>query len=140
MDSILDLERRRLFIAATLTAQARRRLGISLAAGSSSGELLHLARQLSEGASPVESSYRLRFEPAYPGVTTGPQSIAGTCRLVLACGVRDQDGTPVGVVFTVLIAGRPPQVSVAPAGAGIPVDWSPPGDFHRSPTSPDRRG
>src|SRR5215203_3471645 len=136
MDPILDLERRRLLISAALTAHARRRLGKRLAAG----ELLDLAVRLKEEAGPVERGYRLRFEPAYPGVTAGPQSIAGTCRLVLACGVRDRDGTPVGVVFTVLIAGRPPQVSVAPAGAGIPIDWSPPGDFHRSPTSPDRRG
>ena len=29
-----------------------------------------------------------------------------------------------------LIAGRPPQVSVAPAGATVPEGWRSPGDFH----------
>jgi hypothetical protein len=130
MDPTLDLERRRLLISATLTAQARQRLGSSLATGSSAGVLLDLARTLNEVADPVERAYRLRFEPAYPGVTAGPQSIGGTSRLLLACGVRDRGGTPIGVVFTALIAGRPPQVSVAPPGADIPGDWRPPGDLH----------
>jgi hypothetical protein len=129
MDPTLDLERRRLLISATLTAQARRRLGSSLAANISVRELLDLARGLSEGAGPIERAYRLRFEPAYPGVTAGPQSIGGTSRLLLACGVRDRGGTPIGVVFTALIAGRPPQVSVAPPGADVPGDWRPPGDL-----------
>jgi hypothetical protein len=130
MDPVLDLERRRLLISATLTAQARRHLGDRLAAGSGAGELLDLADRLKEGAGPVERGYRLSFEPAYPGVTAGPQSIGDTSRLLLACGVHDGDGTPVGVVFTALIAGRPPQVSVAPDGAVIPGDWRPLSDFH----------
>jgi hypothetical protein len=126
MDPTLDLERRRLLISATLTAQARRRLGETLAAG----ELLDMARGLSEGAASIEHAYHLRFEPAYPGVTAGPESVARTSRLLLACNVRDRDGAPVGVVFTTLIAGRSPQVSVAPPGADIPRDWRLPGDFH----------
>jgi hypothetical protein len=126
MDPNLDLERRRLLISATLTAHARRRLGETLAAG----ELLDLARRLNEGAGSVERAHRLRFEPAYPGVMAGPRSVGGTSRLLLACGVRDRDGAPIGVVFTTLITGRPPQVSVAPPGADIPGDWRPPGDFH----------
>jgi hypothetical protein len=128
MDPTLDLERRRLLVSATLTAQARRRLGNSL--GSGAGELLDLARTLNEVADPIERAYHLRFDPPYPGVTAGPQSIGGTSRLLLACGVRNRGGTPMGVVFTTLIAGRPPQVSVAPPGADIPGDWRPPGDLH----------
>jgi len=130
MDPTLDLERRRLLISATLSAQARQRLGSILAAGSSTGELLDLVRTLNEVAGPVERAHRLRFEPAYPGVTAGPQSIGDASRLLLACNVRDRGGTPIGVVFTALIAGRPPQVSVAPPGARIPGDWQPPGDLH----------
>jgi hypothetical protein len=140
MDPFFDLERRRLLISAALTAQARRRLGDSLADGSGPGELLDLADRLKEGAGPVERGYRLSFDPAYPGVTAGPQIIGRTCRLLLACSVRDQDGAPAGVVFTALIAGRPPRVSVAPDGADIPGDWRPPSDFHRGPIPPDRRG
>ena len=130
MDPTLDLERRRLLISATLTAQARRRLGASLAASIGVGELLNLARGLSEGAASIEPAYHLRFEPAYPGVTAGPESVGRTSRLLLACSVRDLDGTPIGVVYTALIAGRPPQVSVAPVGAGIPGDWRPLSAFH----------
>jgi hypothetical protein len=130
MDPTLDLERRRLLISAALTAQARRRLGSSLAANVSVGELLDLACRVSEEAGTIERAYRLRFDPPYPGVTAGPQSVEGTSKLMLACSVRDRVGTPIGVVFTTLIAGRPPQVSVAPAGASIPEGWRSPGDFH----------
>ncbi len=130
IDPTLDLESRRLLISATLTAQSRQRLGSSLAAGSSTGELLDLVRTLNEIAGPVERAHRLRFEPAYPGVTAGPQSIGDTSRLLLACNVLDRGGTSIGAVFTALIAGRPPQVSVAPPGARIPEDWRPPGDLH----------
>jgi hypothetical protein len=130
MDPFLDLERRRLLISAALTAQARRRLGDSLADGSGPGELLDLADRLKEGAGPVERGYRLSFDPAYPGFTAGPQIVGRTWRLLLACSVRDRDGSPLGVVFTTLIAGRPPQVSVAPPGAAIPGDWRPLRDFH----------
>jgi hypothetical protein len=130
MDPILDLERRRLLISAALTAHARRRLGDSLSEGSSPGELLDLAGRLKEEADLVERSYRLSFDPAYPGFTAGPQIVGRTCRLLLACSVRDRDGTPLGVVFTTLIAGRPPQVSVAPPGAAIPEDWRPLRNFH----------
>ena len=129
MDPILDLERRRLLISAALTVQARRRLGSILAANVSVGELLDLALGLSEGASSIERAYRLRFEPPYPGVTAGPQSTGGTGRLLLVCKAFAHDGTPIGTVFTTLIAGRPPQVSVAPAGASIPEGWRPPDDF-----------
>jgi hypothetical protein len=129
MDSPLDLETRRLLISATLTAQTRRRLGSRLAADIKVGELLDLARALSEGASSTEHANRLRFEPPYPGVTAGPQSIGGARRLLLACRAFAHDGSPVGVVFTTLITGRPPQVSVAPAGASFPEGWRPPDGF-----------
>ncbi|HWI45843.1 MAG TPA: hypothetical protein VNT12_06700 [Rubrobacter sp.] len=130
MDPTLDLERRRLLISAALTTKARRHLGSSLAASVSVGELLDLACGVSEGAGTIERAYSLCFDPPYPGVTAGPQSVGGTPRLMLACSVRDRVGTPIGVVFTTLIAGRPPQVSVAPAGASIPEGWRSPGDFH----------
>ena len=130
MDPVLDLETRRLLISAALTAKARRRLGRRLAAGSSAGELLALARRLNEGATSVERAYHLRFEPPYPGVTAGAQSAGGTYRLLLGCRASDTYGNLLGVVFTTLIPGRPPQVSVAPAEAGIPEDWRPLADLH----------
>ncbi len=125
MDPILDLETRRLLISATLTAQARRRLGRSLAATRSAGELLNLARRLNEGAASVERGYRLRFEPPYPGLTAGPEAVGGGSRIVLACSAFDGEERQLGVVFTTLIPGRLPQVSVAPTGAAIPEGWRP---------------
>jgi hypothetical protein len=130
MDPVLDLERRRLLISAALTAQARRRLGSSLTAKIGAGELLDLALGLSEGAGSIERAYRLRFGPPYPGITAGPQIVGGTGRLLLVCEAFAHDGSPIGTVFTTLIAGRSPQVSVAPAGASIPEGWRPPDDFH----------
>jgi hypothetical protein len=45
--------------------------------------------------------------------------------MVLACRAFDAEGGTLGVVFTALIPGRLPQVSVAPPAAGIPQDWRP---------------
>jgi hypothetical protein len=129
MDPLLNLETRRLLISAALTTQARRRLGSRrVAPDSDAGDLLALARKLGEEVNTIERGYRLRFDPTYPGVTAGPQSAGGSCRLLLGCRAFDHDGSPIGVVFTALIPGRPPQVSVAPAEAGIPEDWRPPID------------
>jgi hypothetical protein len=130
MDSPLDLETKRLMISATVTARARRHLVGRVAPNANAEDLISLAGKLGEEAGAIECALGLRFEPAYPGITAGPQMIGSTCRLLLACNVSDRDGAPVGVVFTALIAGRPPQVSVAPTGAGIPAEWRPPGDFH----------
>jgi hypothetical protein len=130
MDPSLDLETRRLLISATLAAHLRRRLGRRVPAGSDPGELLDLARGLNEVAGPVERAYRLRFDPPYPGVTAGPESVGRSSRLLLACRVSDHEGSTIGVAFTALIAGRPPQVSVAPPQASIPEEWRPQADFH----------
>jgi hypothetical protein len=129
MDSPLDLETRRLVISAIVTARARRHLARRVAPNANAEDLISLAGKLGEESGGMERALGLRFEPAYPGVTAGPQSIGGTSRLLLACSVHDRGGTAIGVVFTALIAGRAPQASVAPAGADIPGDWRPVGDF-----------
>jgi hypothetical protein len=117
-----DLEARRLFVSAALTARASRLLGGRVAADTGARDLLDLARRLS--VEPLESAYRLRFEPSFPGVTAGPESVRGGSRLLLACAVFDAEGSPLGVAFTALITGRLPQVSVAPVGTSIPEEWS----------------
>jgi hypothetical protein len=129
MDPSLDLETRRLLISATLAVYLRRRLGRRLPAGSGTGELLDLARGLNEVAGPPERAHRLRFDPPYPGVTAGPESVGRSSRLLLACRVSDHDGSAIGLVFTALISGRPPQVSVAPPQASIPEGWLSPATF-----------
>lgn len=125
MDPALDLEARRLFVSAALSAHAARRLRGRISAESTSDGLLAQARRLGEEAESVERRYGLRFQPPYPGVTAGVESVGGGVRLVLACAASGDDGTPLGVAFTALIPGRRPQVSVAPAEARIPEEWRP---------------
>ena len=130
MDPSLDLETRRLLISTTLAAQLRRRLGRGVPVDSGPGELLELAHELGEAAGSVERAYRLCFAPPYPGATAGPEDVGGSSRLLLACRVSDRDGSAIGVAFTALIAGRPPQVSVAPPQAPLPEDWRLLADLH----------
>ena len=123
MDPTLDLQAQRLFVATALTAQASRCLRGHVAADSSAEELLALARRLAEEIAPLERRYGLRFEPPYPGVTAGVESAGDTLRLVLACTAFTGEKKPLGVVFTALIPGRRPQVSVAPVEAQVPGEW-----------------
>lgn len=129
MDPLLQLETRRLVVSTALTAHALRGLGGRLAADGDAAALLALARRLGEGADLLERRYRLRFEPPYPGVTAGVENAGGGLRLVLACDASNDDEMPLGVVFTALIPGRRPQVSVAPVEARIPEEWRPLADL-----------
>lgn len=125
MDPTLGLEARRLFVSAALTTHAARSVRGRVPAGSDEVGLLALARRLGEGIEPVERRYGLRFEPTYPGLTAGPEAVRDGFRIVLACRAFDREGEPLGVVYTTLIPGRLPQVSVAPVEAGIPEEWRP---------------
>jgi hypothetical protein len=58
----------------------------------------------------------LRFEPPYPGEVVESTTAGGKARVLLASTVS-AGTTILGVVFTVLIAGRRPEVSVAPPSA-----------------------
>lgn len=121
MDPDLTLEARRLFVSTTLTAQSARLLRGRVDPGSRPTDLIIVARHLAEDIDTIERRYDLRFEPPYPGVTGGVEQVGDNLRLVLACAVFGEG--PLGVVFTVLISGRRPQVSVAPVGTRIPTGW-----------------
>src|ERR687893_2978092 len=123
MDPSLDLQAQRLFVATALTTQALRCLRGHVAANIDAEDLLAMARRLTERIGPIERRYGLRFEPSYPGVTAGVESAGSTLRLVLACTASSGEESPLGVVFTALIPGRRPQVSVAPAEAHVPRGW-----------------
>ena len=125
MDPTLGLEARRLFISTALTTHAVRVLHGCIDDDSRAEGLLALARRLGEEIRPIERRYRLRFEPPYPGLTAGPEVVGGGSRLVLACTAFDHEEDPFGVVFTTLIPGRLPQVSVAPVEVGISEEWRP---------------
>ena len=121
-DWALDLEARRLFLSAVLSTHVLRQIGGRVAGDAR--DLLVLARSLD--AAQVERTHHLSFEPSYPGVTAGAKvTKSGGLRLVLACRAFDRDGMALGVIFTTIIPGRLPQVSVAPAVTPIPKGWSP---------------
>jgi hypothetical protein len=113
MADSLGVEGRRLALAATL----RRHAGRVGEAPADEAGLLAAVRALECLTHP-----RVRFDPAYPGVTAGPERAGERLRLVLACRAHDENGE-LGTVFTTLIAGRKPTVSVAPPGAPIDTDW-----------------
>ena len=123
VDPALDIETRRLYLSAALTTRVLRHIGGRVAADSDARQLLALARDLSAETERFEHAHHLYFEPPYPGVTAGVQYVGGGLRLLLACCASDRDGGSLGVVFTTLIPGRPPQVSVAPVRTPIPEGW-----------------
>jgi hypothetical protein len=130
MDQISDLEARRLLVSAALTTYAVQTVQGRISAESDARDLLAVAHRLLSEIPPVQQRYRLRFEPPYPGLTAGPERLRSGFRLVLACEAFDEEkASPLGAVFTALIPGRLPQVSVAPTGAGIPAGWRPVKDF-----------
>jgi hypothetical protein len=123
VDPELDLEARRLYLSAALTMQAARSIGGRIDADSDVLNLLALARDLVTQTEHIEHAHGLSFELPYPGVTAGVEAVGGSLRLLLACRASDRNQRPLGVVFTTLIPGRPPQVSVAPVGTPIPGEW-----------------
>ncbi len=123
MDPTLDLEARRLFVSAALTTHAVRGLGGRLPADGEARDLVALAVRLRAGTTSIRQRHHISFEPPYPGLTAGPEAVGGGLRLVLACKAFDHEQRPLGVVFTTLIPGRLPQVSVAPTATRIPEGW-----------------
>jgi hypothetical protein len=122
-DGVLADQARRLTLSAELTRRATRCAGGAIPPEADGAALLALARRLADVAAPVERAHRLQLRPAYPGVSAGVQQVAGGWRLVLACRALFGDGAPSAVVFTALISGRAPRVSLAPGLAPIPPGW-----------------
>jgi hypothetical protein len=117
----------RLALSAELTRRAARCAAELPDDAAAADPLLALAGALAAIAGPVARAHRLTFGPPYPGVTAGVEETPGGARLVLACTARHlASGEPAAVVFTTLIAGRPPQVTAAPPGAPIPPHWRAP--------------
>jgi hypothetical protein len=109
-------EGRRLALATAVTRYVIDRLGDVVEANG----LLTRARSLEEDADELERRHRVRFDPPYPGMVSGSPD-----RLLLACSARRTGGGAIGVVFTTLIAGRRPSVSVAPPGTDLGKGWRP---------------
>jgi len=118
---MLDDGARRLLVASVLRLYATRRLGTVVPAGA---DLAGAARRLAEDVEHLATIYGLSFAPSYPGVGAGVEDVGDSRRLVLACRAADRYGPGAGTAFTTLIPGRPPQVSLAPAGTPIPGGWA----------------
>jgi hypothetical protein len=102
MSDSLAVEQRRLALAAALTRQAVRLMA-------DSERLDEAERALAEVSHP-----HTRFKPPYPGNRVRK----GMERRVFAC-TAFRDDAELGTVFTTLIAGRRPSVSVAPPGTPL---------------------
>jgi hypothetical protein len=107
-----DEQGRRLALAADLTWRARRAAGAA-------DDLPALARRLAAVAPAVERAHRVRFDPPYPGAGGAVEDVRGGRRLVLVCRALGAGGAVEAVVFTTLIEGRAPLVSVAPPEATV---------------------
>ncbi|WP_018332221.1 hypothetical protein [Actinomycetospora chiangmaiensis] len=114
-----DPAARRLVVAGALRLHVMRRIGpVGLPRDADHDALLGAARALAEGVDTVAGLQRVGFDPAYPGDGV-PERVRHGSRLVLRSRVvdhlaRDDDGTTLGVVMTVLIPGREPQVQISP--------------------------
>lgn len=121
----MEAQTLRLLLSRTLARHARKALGGRIEPGIAGRKLEALALRLRGDAHAVEARYNVQFRPSYPGVTAGVERLPEANRLLLACQVLDVDGAPVGLAYTVLIAGREPNVSVAEPEARLPAGWQP---------------
>jgi hypothetical protein len=111
----VDEQMRRIYLGSWLTRRATEAAGGAVASGATRESLEAVASDLGHIADkpPMEG---LEFDPPYPGRIAEDAGPAAQSRLVLTCAAT-LSSAPLGVVFTVLIAGRRPEVSVAPPGA-----------------------
>lgn len=107
----LEAQSRRLFLGRWLTRRAATLLGDVLPKEYSEDDLAEAAGVLEDPTEGLPMP-AISFEPPYPG-TAQHEPAGAPARLVLTCHVNHKQA-PLGVVFTVLIAGRAPEVSVAP--------------------------
>jgi hypothetical protein len=111
----IDDQMRRLVLAGWLTARVRNEVGGTVPADASPKNLEELASRLDPVVGNRPPLAEVRFDPPYPGRIV--EDAARRSRLVLECSV-DVDEAPLGMVLTVLIPGRRPEVSIAPQNAG----------------------
>jgi hypothetical protein len=111
-------EARRLSLASALTRHARERAGAPPPEADVAA-LLVAGRSLARGVEDFERRHHVRFDPGYPGLVAGPEAAGSRARVLFACTASGTDGRAVGMVFTTLIAGRRPSVSVGPPGTVV---------------------
>jgi hypothetical protein len=110
----IDDQMRRLVLARWLTTRVANEIGETVPADASPESLEELASRLDPVADNRMPFADVRFEPPYPGRIV--EDATHRSRLVLECSAGVEED-PLGVVLTVLIAGRRPEVSIAPPSA-----------------------
>ena len=106
-----------------LTAAFALRLAASETAPLEASELVAFAHVLGERFTAVAVAQGWSVEPAFPGATRGLERIEGALRLAFAARIERTSGEPLGVAFTTIIAGRRPEIGVAPPETPIPTGW-----------------
>jgi hypothetical protein len=109
----IDDQARRLYLSRWLTQRAQAIAGGPLQDDASAESLAALAARFRGPDSDQRPLAGLGFEPPYPGDIVESTTAEGKARVLLATTVSTGT-TTLGVVFTALIAGRTPEVSVAP--------------------------
>jgi hypothetical protein len=112
----IDDQARRLYLSRWLTRRAQSVVGGAVPDDASAESLTALAVRFRGPEADKGPLAGLRFEPPYPGDVVECTTAGGKARVLLASTVS-AGTTTLGVVFTVLIAGRNPEVSVAPPSA-----------------------
>jgi hypothetical protein len=100
------------------------RLAVPGAAPSEAAGLIAFARALGEQFAAVAAAEGWSVEPPFPGATPGLERIDGVLRLAFAARISEVEGGPLGVAFTTIIAGRRPEIGVAPPETPLPTNWS----------------
>jgi hypothetical protein len=114
----IDEQARRLYLSRWLTRRAQEVVGGALPDDASAESLAALVARFRGPDSNQRPLAGLRFDPPYPGDIVESATAEGKARVLLASTVS-VGATTLGVVFTVLIAGRHPEVSVAPPSASV---------------------
>lgn len=86
--------------------------------------MIAFAQALGERFNAVAQAQGWSAEPSFPGLSLGLEHIDGVFRLVFAVRLARSDGEPLGVAFTTIIAGRRPEIAVAPPQTPIPENWA----------------
>jgi len=112
----IDDQARRLYLSRRLARSAQAIVGGAVPDDATPEGLAALAARLRGPDFEKGPLGGLRFEPPYPGDVVESTTVGGKARVLLA-STLSAGPTTLGVAFTVLIAGRHPDVSVAPPSA-----------------------